>query len=198
MQNLATNLKENNFPHIGDIAVGIDVRNHVKAIEKRSYINPAEGTVDYVLMFIPNESVYAFLNQEDKDLIDFSLTKKVLLCSPITLYAVLSLIRQAVSNFAMEQKAGEMQDLVGVFRKQWEQFSEKIHAMGKSITALTNHYDDLKGPRFRALEKPMDKINELQLGQDSKNKTLEEREKRLQLICLFLFLVLGLQIQTMG
>tara|TARA_B100001113_G_C21045340_1_gene594230 strand:- start:6 stop:1103 length:1098 start_codon:yes stop_codon:yes gene_type:complete len=151
-----------------------DVRNHVKAIEKRSYINPAEGTVDYVLMFIPNESVYAFLNQEDKDLIDFSLSKKVLLCSPITLYAVLSLIRQAVSNFAMEQKAGEMQDLVVIFRKQWEQFSEKVQAMGKSISALSNHYDDLKGPRFRALEKPMEKINELQLGQDSKGKSFKE------------------------
>ena len=151
-----------------------DVRNHVKAIEKRSYINTAEGTVDYVLMFIPNESVYAFLNQEDKNLIDFSLSRKVLLCSPITLYAVLSLIRQAVSNFAMEQKAGEMQDLVSIFRKQWEQFTEKIHSMGKSITALTNHYDDLKGPRYRALEKPMDKINELQLGQDLKNKKLED------------------------
>ena len=151
-----------------------DVRSHVKAIEKRSYINPEEGTVDYVLMFIPNESVYAFLNQEDKDLIDFSLSRKVLLCSPITLYAVLSLIRQAVSNFAMEQKAGEMQDLVGVFRKQWEQFTEKIHAMGKSINALTNHYDELKGPRFRSLEKPMEKINELQLGQDSKNKEIKD------------------------
>ena len=151
-----------------------DVRSHVKAIEKRSYINPEEGTVDYVLMFIPNESVYAFLNQEDKDLIDFSLSKKVLLCSPITLYAILSLIRQAVSNFAMEQKAGEMQDLVGVFRKQWEQFTEKIHAMGKSISALTNHYDELKGPRFRALEKPMDKINELQLGHDSTKKEIED------------------------
>ena len=116
----------------------------------------------------------ALENQEDKDLIDFSLSRKVLLCSPITLYAVLSLIRQAVSNFAMEQKAGEMQDLVSVFRKQWEQFTEKIHSMGKSITALTNHYDDLKGPRYRALEKPMDKINELQLGQDLKNKKLED------------------------
>ena len=112
--------------------------------------------------------------QEDKDLIDFSLSKKVLLCSPITLYAILSLIRQAVSNFAMEQKAGEMQELVGVFRKQWEQFTEKIHAMGKSISALTNHYDELKGPRFRALEKPMDKINELQLGQDSAKKEIED------------------------
>ena len=87
---------------------------------------------------------------------------------------MLSLIRQAVSNFAMEQKAGEMQDLVGVFRKQWEQFTEKIHAMGKSINALTNHYDELKGPRFRSLEKPMEKINELQLGQDSKHKEIKD------------------------
>ena len=51
---------------------------------------------------------------------------------------------------------------------------KKIYAMGRSITALTNHYDDLKGPRFRALEKPMEKINELQLGQESKNKKLED------------------------
>ena len=67
-----------------------------------------------------------------------------------------------------------MQELVGVFRKQWEQFTEKIHAMGKSISALINHYDELKGPRFRALEKPMDKINELQLGQDSAKKEIED------------------------
>ena len=46
--------------------------------------------------------------------------------------------------------------------------------MGKSISALSNHYDDLKGPRFRALEKPMEKINELQLGQDSKGKSFKE------------------------
>ena len=43
-----------------------DVRNHVKEIEKRSYIDPEGGTVDYVLMFIPNESIYVFLNQEDR------------------------------------------------------------------------------------------------------------------------------------
>ena len=97
-----------------------------------------------------------------------------MLCSPITLYAILSLIRQAVSNFAMEQKAGEMQELVGVFKKQWEQFTGKIDSLGKSLTALSNHYDDLKGPRFRALEKPMEKISDLQLGQDDAVKELDE------------------------
>ena len=53
-----------------------DVRNHIKSIEKRTYIDPESGTVDYVLMFIPNESIYAFLNQEDRDIIDFSISAK--------------------------------------------------------------------------------------------------------------------------
>ena len=148
-----------------------DVQNRIKEVSDRSYIDPEGGTVDYVLLFIPNESIYSFLNQEDGTLIDFSLERKIILCSPITLYAVLSLIRQAVSNFAMEQKAGEMQELVGVFRKQWKQFKLKIESMSKSLSALTNHYEDLRGPRLRKLEKPMDKISELQLG---KNDGLSE------------------------
>ena len=142
-----------------------DVRNHVNEVSKRGYIDPKGSTVDYVLLFIPNESIYAFLNQEDHNLIDFSLQKKILLCSPVTLYAILSLIRQAVSNFSMEQKAGEMQELVGVFRKQWEKFTEKVDAMGKTLNSLGNHYEELKGTRIRALEKPMEKIESLELGE---------------------------------
>ena len=143
-----------------------DVRNRIKEVSKRSYIDPKGSTVDYVLLFIPNESIYSFLNQEDNSLIDYSLENKIMLCSPITLYAILSLIRQAVSNFAIEQKAGEMQELVGLFKNQWDNFTGKIDSMGKSITSLSNHYDDLKGPRLRALEKPMEKITELQLGKE--------------------------------
>lgn len=149
-----------------------DVRNRVKEVSKRSYIDPQGGTVDYVLLFIPNESIYSFLNQEDHELIDFSLGNKIMLCSPVTLYAILSLVRQAVSNFAMEKKAGEMQELVGMFRKQWENFIGKIDTMGKTLASLSNHYDELKGPRLRALEKPMEKIGDLELGGDD----LRERD----------------------
>ena len=137
-------------------------------------MDPESGTVDYVLLFIPNESIYEFLNQEDHELIDFSLERKIMLCSPITLYAILSLVRQAVSNFAMEQKAGEMQVLVGVFSKQWVKFLEKLESLGKTLGTLTTHYEDLKGTRLRALERPMEKISELQLGHRSEVDELEE------------------------
>ena len=146
-----------------------DVRNRIKEVSKRGYIDPEGGTVDYVLLFIPNESIYSFLNQEDSELIDFSLKNKILLCSPITLYAILSLIRQAVSNFAMEKKAGQMQELIGVFRIQWEKFIGKLNSLEKTINALNNHYHELKGTRIRALEKPMDKISSLELGKNIEN-----------------------------
>ena len=74
----------------------------------------------------------------------------------------------------MEQKAGEMQELVGVFRKQWDNFIGKIDALGKTLGSLTNHYEELKGPRLRALEKPMEKISELQLGYSEELEGKEE------------------------
>lgn len=142
-----------------------DVRNHVKAIAKRSYIDPEGGTVDYVLMFIPNESIYTFLNQEDKDLIDFSLENKIILCSPITLYAVLSLIRQAVKNFTVERQAGEMQKIISVFRDQWYKFVEQMDSVGNTLETLHKKFDGLRTTRVRQLEKPMDKIIEMQIDQ---------------------------------
>ena len=93
-----------------------------------------------------------------------------LFCSTVTvragrclllLYAVLSLIRQAVSNFAMEKQAGEMQKLIGVFAKQWQLFVDKMDTMGKSLGTVQNHFEDLITTRSRQLEKPMEKIGEL-------------------------------------
>ena len=139
------------------------IRGHVKAVDGRAYIDPAGGTVDYVLLFIPNESIYSFINQEDHELMDFALDKRIVLCSPLTLYAILSLIRQSVNSFAVEQRAGDLQKLVQQFSEQWGKYSEKVAAMGKSLNTVQNHFDDLSGTRTRALEKPMEKIISLNL-----------------------------------
>ena len=141
-----------------------DVRNRIKEVSKRTYIDPAGGTVDYVLLFIPNESIYSFLNQEDISIIDFSLEQKIILCSPITLYAVLSLIRQAISNFSIEKKAGKMQEYVGVFKQQWDEYILQMNKFKGTLDTLNNHFEKLTSARRNQLEKPIGKILELQLG----------------------------------
>ena len=143
-----------------------DVKKHVNAIAGRAYVNPAEGTLDYVLMFIPNESIYGFINQEDSKLIDFALDKKVLLCSPLTLYAMLSLIHQATRNFAMEEKATEVMNLLNTFRQQWGKYVEAMGKMGNRINDAKKEYDKLVTTRTSQLEKPLNKIDEITAGSE--------------------------------
>ena len=141
-----------------------DVKNHIKTVAGREYVNPAEGTVDYVLLFIPNESIYGFINQEDTQLIDFAMERKVLLCSPLTLYAMLSLIYQATRNFAMEEKATEIMNLLNTFRLQWGRYVEVMDKMGRRLDDAKKEYDSLVSTRKNQLEKPLTKIEEITSG----------------------------------
>ena len=138
-----------------------DIKNHIKTITNRAYINPGEGTVDYVLMFIPNESIYSFINKEDQDIINHALSNKVLLCSPLTLYAILALMHQATRNFAMEQKAQEVLGLLDSFKKQWDEYIKVFDKMGRSIEAAQNDYQKLSTTRRKKLEKPLNEIEKI-------------------------------------
>ena len=87
-----------------------DVRNHVKSLAARGYIDGSGATVDCVLLFIPNEQLYAFIQEQDRAILDDALRRKLVFCSPLTLYAVLAVVRQAVDNFRVERTSSEILD----------------------------------------------------------------------------------------
>jgi len=133
----------------------------IKQVTSRNYINPTENTVDYVILFIPNEQVYSFINEADTTIMDEALKQKVILCSPFTLYAVLAVIRQSVENFNLERTASEILKLLGDFYKQWNVYTEKFKSMGDRLDAAKKEYDTLVTTRTNQLERPLRKIEEL-------------------------------------
>ncbi|MGB9894056.1 MAG: DNA recombination protein RmuC, partial [Candidatus Saccharicenans sp.] len=135
-----------------------DVRARIKEVTTRDYINPEDNTLDYVLVFIPNEQVYAFINENDPALLDESLKKKVILCSPITLYAVLAIIRQAMENFNLQNTAGQILNLLDSFYKQWQAFVKSLEKVGKRIEDAQKEFEVLNSTRKNQLEKPLRQI----------------------------------------
>jgi len=138
-----------------------DVRGRIKEVTTRDYINPAENTVDYVIVFIPNEQVYAFINESDSSVLDEALKSKVVLCSPITLYAILAIIRQAVDNFNLEKTAAQILSLLGSFNKQWANFLKSLDKMGKKIDEAQKEFSVLTSTRRTQLERPLRQIEDL-------------------------------------
>ncbi len=138
-----------------------DVRNRIKEVTTRDYINPDDETLDYVLVFIPNEQVYAFINQNDPAIIDEALRSKVILCSPFTLFAILAVIRQAMDNFSTAKAANDMLRLIGGFNKEWEKFRESMDKMGRKLDDARDEFQKLATTRRNKLERPLQKIEDL-------------------------------------
>jgi DNA recombination protein RmuC len=150
-----------------------DVKQRIKEVNSRDYINPEENTVDYVLVFIPNEQVYSFINECDPAVIDAAMKNKVILCSPLTLYAILAVIRQAIDNFNLEKTATEILGLLGAFNKQWDAFKNSMERMGSRIEDASKEYNKLVTTRTRALERPLARIENLRQQKGIAEASLE-------------------------
>ncbi len=137
-----------------------DVRQRLKELTNRSYIDPS-CTVDYLLVFIPNESVYAFLHEHDPDLIDVALRQKAVLCSPMTLFPVLAVIRAAMDHFVVDRTSEQILRRLGAFTDQWEKLTEAVELVGKRLESTQNAFGELNGPRRRAVERTFGQVDEL-------------------------------------
>jgi DNA recombination protein RmuC len=133
----------------------------VRELTGRGYVDPAGGTLDYMLLFLPNESIYAFVHEHDPGLLDEALRRKVVLCSPLTLYAVLAVVRQAADAAALERTSGEVLAVLGTFLQEWDRFCESMDKVGRAVDAMERAYGELAGTRRRALERPLARVEEL-------------------------------------
>jgi DNA recombination protein RmuC len=138
-----------------------DVRDRVKELTTRGYLDAGDETVDCLVLFIPNEAVFAFVQEHDRSIIDDAMRAKVMLCSPLTLYAVLAVVRQAVDNFRLERTSNEILSLLGEFNKQWEKYTTQLDVVQKRFDSVAKDYGALMSTRHRALQRPLDKIESL-------------------------------------
>jgi len=156
-----------------------DVRDRVKELTNRGYLDAGDRTVDCLLLFIPNEQVYAFIQEQDAGILEDALRNKIVLCSPLTLYAVLAVIRQSVDNFRLERTTSEILGLLGQFEQQWRRYVESMEGVQRRFESVHKEYEALMGTRHRALERPLDRIaalrksHELSLVDDDPPVALE-------------------------
>lgn len=144
------------------------VRGHVDALARRDYtLNTKEEALDYVLMFLPNESISGFVHEADPGMIDYALGKKVVLCSPLALYSFLSVIRQATDSFHTEQTAASIMQQIAKFNKEWQNYVKAVDDVKDTFEKFSGKLDDIGtgGTRFKKLSVPIRDIEKLRTKQ---------------------------------
>ena len=156
-----------------------DVRQKIKEVSTRDYINPDDNTVDFVILFIPNEMVFSYIYDKLNDVWKEAMEKKVVLAGPFSFTAILRMVRQAYQNFSYQKNIRQVIGHVQSFEKEFEKFQEEFLKVGDRIKSLDSQYQKVSTTRANQLGKRIDmiKLDSVDDNEEEKKK-LEQRVEK--------------------
>jgi len=154
---LETEDKEQQKQYISEFKTAI--KNKIKEVTTRDYINPEENTVDFVVMFIPNEMIFSFIYERFDDVWRDAMKNKVVMCGPFSFTAILRMVQQSYDNFKYQKDLHQIISHIKVFQNEYSKFSEALDNLGKKIKLADKEYEVVAGTRDRALTRIIEKIN---------------------------------------
>ena len=122
-----------------------DVTIHIDKIAA-NYIRPAEGTLDFALMYIPAENVYyeTIVKHPDdtKDIIQYALDKKVIPVSPNLLYAYLMTVVMGLHGLQIEKQAAEIRQNLKKLNSSFADFGGNWDVLGTQLRNAYSKYEE--------------------------------------------------------
>ena len=141
-----------------------DIKNRID--ETAKYIRPTEGTVDYAYMFIPADGLYqdllnsrvGTLKINQRDLVSYAFTKKVMIVSPMSLFPMLQVTVKALHNLKVEDSINDILKNVEKLATHLNAYKTYHEKLGNTLGTAVNHYNDsLK--EFKKIDKDVIKIS---------------------------------------
>jgi len=122
-----------------------DVTAHIDKIAS-DYIRPAEGTLDFALLFIPAENIYyetiVKYADETQDILQYSLDKKVIPVSPNLLYAYLMTVVMGLHGLQIEKQAAEIRQNLKKLNASFAEFLSNWDILGTHLRNAYSKYED--------------------------------------------------------
>ncbi len=153
-----------------------DVKEKIKQVTSRDYINPEDKTVDFVILFIPNEMIFSYIYDKMPELSLEAMESKVVLTGPFSFTAILRMIKQSYENFRVQKNIYNIIGHVKSFEKEFDNFSSEFYKIGDRIGSLQKQYDTVSTTRFNQLTRKIDKVREegIEVQEGQQRKLLED------------------------
>lgn len=150
-----------------------DVKQKIKQVTTRDYINPEEKTVDFVILFIPNEMIFSYIYENMNEVWQEAMQKKVVLAGPFSFTAILRMVKQAYSNFKYQENLHSAISLIQKFEQEFEKYNGEFLKIGDKIDACKKQYDSVSTTRVNKLNKIVGQIQNEDIDLENDKKLID-------------------------
>jgi DNA recombination protein RmuC len=122
------------------------LRSHVDSLAKKAYWKQFEpASPEFVVCFVPGESLLAAAFEADPTLIDRAMDNKVLLTGPVNLIALLKTVGLGWRQEQLATNAAEIQEAGQELYERLVTFASHLSKVGRSLNSSLNAYNDAVG-----------------------------------------------------
>ena len=137
------------------------MKSHIDALSTRSYWTGLDASPDFVIAFVPSESLLSAALDIDNTLLEYAFKKNVALASPVSLFSVLKTI-----NYIWRQNAdeGSLRTMIQLGKELYERVgkvTELADKLGRSIGSTVKDYNAFVSSFERRMLVTARKLNDL-------------------------------------
>lgn len=126
------------------------VRNHIKQLGAKSYQSQYDGA-DYVIMFLPAESIYQAALEYDTTLMEDAIKARVLLANPMTLVGLLKAVAYVLDQERLNKSAAEVSEIGRKLYDGIRIFAGHLGRVGRHLRQSVDAYNASVGSLERSV-----------------------------------------------
>jgi DNA recombination protein RmuC len=121
------------------------VREHVRSLSMKAYWDQAEGTPEFVVLFMPGDHFLSAALEYDADLMDYGVAQKVILATPMTLIALLRTVAYGWRQEDISANAQRIGLLGGELYASLLTMTDHITTLGSKLSGSLDSYNKMIG-----------------------------------------------------
>ena len=149
------------------------VKQRIKELSAKAYQDSIEGEFDHVIMFIPSEAMAAAAFSTDPELMEYALSKFVLVATPVTMLGLLRTVALYWQQHALAEGSKEIYDTSRELYKRTTTMMDHFNRLGGHLSNAAKSYNEtMRSYETRVLPQGR-RLDELKVP-DTLQKTLPD------------------------
>ncbi len=138
-----------------------NVSDHIRKLSAKTYWQQFEESPEFVILFIPGDQFLSAALAEEPDLIEYALSRQIILATPTSFVALLKAVAYGWRQVALADNAQEIRKLAEDLYGRLATFVGHLNKVGKQLNSSVENYNRAVGSLERKVLPGARKFTEL-------------------------------------